>query len=653
MLVASVDMFACHGQNRAAMLVRLLKTISLTAAFLGAGCGGAGGASQPPPPSTGDTVPPTVPAAVVAEALSESSIGLRWNASTDNVGVTGYRVNRDGNQVATAAGTTYTDSGLGPSSSHTYTVAAFDAAGNRSALSTPVSATTMAKQDTVAPTVPGGLNASALSATSIRVSWNASTDDVGVAGYRLSRNGGEITTVTETSYTDAGLSPATSYSYSVLAFDAAGNRSAASASVTATTMASGGWQASNGVPVQSTTAAKTAHNDQGPRRMARIGNVTIVLADGADNTSISDGIYRSTDDGAHWTLIGKEPSANRGTIVTAPNDTFLAFWVDWRRGGIYMTRWQAGDTSAPAPYPVYTGYVTSVGSDQGYQQITATVDSSGHVFVAWHSAPAAGQVDKIYLIKTMDGGDSWSSPSVVHEQANRTYIMPNITADHGDRLHLVFTDGIDAFLGGQSDANRRVYYVTSGDLGATWTTPVYVDDNANSGAMVANICIMESRQKNLFVFGQRSNATSPTGPVFSRSTDGGSTWSAFGLLDQRNSPGYADPSSAVGSDGTIYVTFRQDRDPSGTLYTCPTGTTPCWTNVVVQSTDEGMSWTRVDTNRVEDRTGPANSMRYQTWWNYGGPLEWTWEQYTAADTSVRPVFYDVNTGVGIFDIQRP
>jgi hypothetical protein len=75
--------------------------------------------------------------------------------------------------------------------------------------------------------------------------------------------------------------------------------------------------------------------------------------------------------------------------------------------------------------------------------------------------------------------------------------------------------------------------------------------------------------------------------------------------------------------------------------------------MVVRSSDEGIIWTRVDTNRIEDRTGPANSMRYQTWWNYGGPLEWTWRQYLASNTALRPVYYDVNTNIRIFDIQNP
>ncbi len=81
--------------------------------------------------------------------------------------------------------------------------------------------------DTQAPTQPGALTATAQSSSSIRLSWSASSDNVGVTGYAITRSGVSLGTVTGTSYTDSGLSPATAYSYVVTALDAAGNASAA------------------------------------------------------------------------------------------------------------------------------------------------------------------------------------------------------------------------------------------------------------------------------------------------------------------------------------------------------------------------------------------------------------------------------------------
>jgi hypothetical protein len=97
-------------------------------------------ASSPPP--AGDTTPPSTPGGLIWRAPSSTQINLGWTASTDNVGVGGYRIYRDGKQIATTAGTKYADKGLSSSTVHTYTVSAYDAAGNASPQSSPVSAKT-------------------------------------------------------------------------------------------------------------------------------------------------------------------------------------------------------------------------------------------------------------------------------------------------------------------------------------------------------------------------------------------------------------------------------------------------------------------------------------------------------------------------------
>jgi hypothetical protein len=89
-----------------------------------------------------DTTPPSVPTNLVATAQSSSAISLSWTASTDNVGVTGYDIYRNGTQVGTAATNSYSDTGLTASIAYTYTVSAYDAAGNNSAQSSSASATT-------------------------------------------------------------------------------------------------------------------------------------------------------------------------------------------------------------------------------------------------------------------------------------------------------------------------------------------------------------------------------------------------------------------------------------------------------------------------------------------------------------------------------
>ncbi|MEV0563001.1 DUF4832 domain-containing protein [Dactylosporangium sp. NPDC050588] len=180
---------------------------------------------------TADCVPPTAPT-LTSTGTTATSASLSWTGATDNVGVTGYTVFRDGTQVATVSGTSYTDTGV-PAGSHTYTVTARDAAGN---VSVPSNAVTVGVgcTDCAPPSTPAGLAVTGTATTSISLAWNPSTDNVGVTGYLVFRDGTQVGTPTGTAYTDGGLS-AGSYTYTVRSRDAAGNLSPASAPLTAST----------------------------------------------------------------------------------------------------------------------------------------------------------------------------------------------------------------------------------------------------------------------------------------------------------------------------------------------------------------------------------------------------------------------------------
>ncbi|MEU1258742.1 glycosyl hydrolase family 8 [Streptomyces chartreusis] len=103
-----------------------------------------------------DTVAPSRPGSLASTGATSSSVSLSWNASTDNVGVTGYDVLRNGESVGTATGTTYTDTGLAASTAYSYTVRARDAAGNVSAVSNTANATTRPGASGDGPAVPFG-----------------------------------------------------------------------------------------------------------------------------------------------------------------------------------------------------------------------------------------------------------------------------------------------------------------------------------------------------------------------------------------------------------------------------------------------------------------------------------------------------------------
>jgi chitodextrinase len=191
-----------------------------------------GNESAPAGTPSSDSQPPTAPTGLLAAAVSSSQISLTWNASTDNVGVVGYNVYRDGTIVGTPSTTNYSDTGLNPSTKYIYTVTARDAAGNESPASGQVSEETLPETaDNEPPTAPTGLVATAVSSSQIDLAWNPSTDNVGVVGYNVYRDGTIVGTPATTGYADTGLTASTSYTYSVAARDAAGNESPHSSSV--------------------------------------------------------------------------------------------------------------------------------------------------------------------------------------------------------------------------------------------------------------------------------------------------------------------------------------------------------------------------------------------------------------------------------------
>src|SRR6185503_12751103 len=195
-------------------------------------------------PACPDTTAPSVPTGLTANTISCSQVNLSWPASTDFLGsgLDGYKIFRGGIQIATTSLTSYLEIGLAYGHVFTYTVAAYDKAGNTSAKSTAASATTPSCPDPTEPSVPTGMTATAAGCSQVNLSWLTSTDTggSGLAGYKLFRNGVQIVSIALTSYLDAGLAASTTYTWNVAAYDNAGNTSIQSNASTATTTACGG-----------------------------------------------------------------------------------------------------------------------------------------------------------------------------------------------------------------------------------------------------------------------------------------------------------------------------------------------------------------------------------------------------------------------------
>ncbi|MDG2432102.1 M4 family metallopeptidase [Flavobacterium sp.] len=413
---------------------------------------------------TADAVAPSTPTALAAAGTTDSSTNLSWNASTDNIGVTGYNIYNGLTLLGTSTGTNYTVTGLSASTTYTFTVKAKDAAGNLSASSnsatttttaatisycaskgnsvadeyiskvqlgtinnsstggngysdftslstnltkgasstititptwtgtkynegyavwidynqngvfgdagelvysktasqtTPVSGSftvptsaangptqmrvsmkynaiptacetfsygevedytvniTAATADTTAPTVPSSLTASGTTTTTTNLSWNASSDNVGVTGYEVYQGSSLKATVTTTSYAVTGLNPSTAYTFSVKAKDAAGNISASSSTVNVTTL-------SNTVSYCASKGNSVADE-----------YIDYVSIGGISNTTGANAGY-----GNFTNLVGNLPYGSNTILFSAgfrstAYTEYWKIWIDYNKNGIF------------------------------------------------------------------------------------------------------------------------------------------------------------------------------------------------------------------------------------------------------------------------------------------------------------------------------
>lgn len=190
-------------------------------------------------PTIPDTEDPTVPSNLVATPMGSTQIDLSWDASSDNVGVIGYDVYRDGSFITTIGNTSYSDQGLSPSTQYSYTVEARDAAGNLSGVSAPVSATTASGGDTTPPVI-SGVSDTQVTPTRQTVFWTTDEPATSQVEYGPTTSYGQSTTlnsalVTSHSVTIDGLSAGALYHYRVRSSDGSSNE-AVSGDFTFTTM---------------------------------------------------------------------------------------------------------------------------------------------------------------------------------------------------------------------------------------------------------------------------------------------------------------------------------------------------------------------------------------------------------------------------------
>ncbi|MEZ5228695.1 MAG: fibronectin type III domain-containing protein [Acidimicrobiales bacterium] len=179
-----------------------------------------------------DTVRPSVPGRPQLQSLGVDSASFVWTSSTDNVAVVGYRIYANSIDGVASGAVLYdgpaNSAGLTDLAPGTYEIytKAYDAAGNESYRSGFTTFTvTGAVVDLERPSTPTGLVVALPAANTADLSWNASTDNVGVVGYRVfDASGALVATFATNSGTFTGLDAGT-YDFYVKAYDAAGNQS--------------------------------------------------------------------------------------------------------------------------------------------------------------------------------------------------------------------------------------------------------------------------------------------------------------------------------------------------------------------------------------------------------------------------------------------
>lgn len=166
-----------------------------------------------------DTTAPSPPGSFAARGSDAETVELSWTASTDNRGVAGYRIWRDGQLVATVASTarSFTDRGLAPETTYRYAIRAFDAAGNVSAAAASSATTNAIDRPPSAPEAA----IEELNSQWALVTWTASSDDNGVEAYRVYRDGALYVATSATTF-EAKV-PRDGAGYVVVAVDGAGN----------------------------------------------------------------------------------------------------------------------------------------------------------------------------------------------------------------------------------------------------------------------------------------------------------------------------------------------------------------------------------------------------------------------------------------------
>jgi chitodextrinase len=434
-----------------------------------------------------DTQAPTAPTNLSAPTKSNVTVNLSWSASTDNVGVYGYEVYRGGTLIGTTTGanaTTFTVTGLTPSTTYSFTVKAKDAAGNVSAASNTLNVTTDAG-DTQPPTAPTNLAVTGKTDTSVSLFWSASSDNMGVTGYDIyygTTLAGSTTGANATSYTVNGLAPSTTYTFTVKAKDASNNVSAASNSATATTDPLANWVACAGEnQTCSFTGTKEVRYGANGNYVKGTFTNSVVCSNNAFGTDPAPGYYKTCDVNLAGTGGGDTQAPTAPSSLTSPSKTSNSVSLSWSAStdNVGVTGYDVYNGSTLAGTTTSTSYtVTGLAASTSYTFTVKAKDAANNVSAASNA---------VTVTTNAPAGDT-QAPTAPSNLTSPSKTSNSVSLSWSASTDNVGVTGYDVFNGATlAGSTTSTSYTVSGLSASTaYTFTVKAKDAANNVSAASN-----------------------------------------------------------------------------------------------------------------------------------------------------------------------
>jgi chitodextrinase len=442
---------------------------------------------------SGNCTPPTPPTLVVG-GVTSSTVALSWSGATDKVGVTGYYVDRNGVQIANVTGTSYTDAGLAAATQYTYTVYAYDAAGNVSTASNAVTATTSLPSTPPAPT----LSSTGTTTTTVSLSWTTVNDVNGGITYKVDRGSTQVASgLTSTTYTDTGLTPATQYTYTVYATDSKSNVSPASNSITATTVAASApppapTLSSGAVTNSSVALSWSAVTDTAGVTGYEVFRSSTMVASVAGTTYTDTGLMSSTQ--YSYTVEAMDAAGNHSAASNTVTVTTLAANVF-----LYEADDPASQLSGGAKVQACSGCLDGndvgyIGNNSGILVMNPSVVNGGSytLAIAYVNGDSSARSAQI----SINGGSSttysfsptgsWSTPgtytlpsSITLTAGKNSITVSNSSGWAPDIDHITLTLTSSATTPPTAPGNLTAGAVTSTSVALSWTASTSSDSTVS------------------------------------------------------------------------------------------------------------------------------------------------------------------------------